>query len=514
MSKFNYEIEYAPAIKARGLKLDFLRDNPVTLHHLKEFYKNHPVEFINDWVVTYNPQVTPSYLPFLLFPRQKQFIDFLHECNINREDGLGEKCREVGFTWLVISYAIWLFLFHPQKKISFGSRKEALVDSLGDPDSIFEKIRIALKFLPAEFLPKGFDLLKHAPFLKIFNPQNGSVITGEAGDNIGRGGRSTIYILDEAAFIERPQKVEAALSGNTDCKIYISTVNGVGNVFWQKRHSGKVKVFEFDWSDDPRKDQEWYDKKKSLLDSIIFAQEVLRDYGASVENVCIPAMWVKAAVNFNKDGLDDGKLYMGLDVADGGADKNAIFIRKGYKGLRVEDWREGNTSETAQKAYGIGMIEDIDALIYDSVGVGAGVKGELSNVKKSKGWDFSITGINTGLNSLPGYYIEQKKNQDMFVNLKALIWWNVRRRFEKTYAVVTGQRNYPVNELISIPSDSELINELAQPKYFHKDNGKIIIESKDQMRSRGIKSPNKADALMLAFTPSQFLNQEPNMRML
>lgn len=501
-------------ILERIRKLKKIRENPDYLIACKIFYKDHPVEFIDDWMITYDPQRYPYYLPFVLFPKQKELIRYFARKKQAREEGLCEKCREVGFTWLAVSFAVHQWLFFANEKYSFGSRKQDLVDEIGNPDSIFEKIRTALRYLPIEFLPLGFDLNVHAPFLKIKNPENGSIITGEAGDNIGRGGRSTMYFLDEHAFIERPKKVEAALSANTDCKIYISTPNGIGNVFYQKRFSGKIEVFTFNWFDDPRKDQAWLKKKEDTLDSVIFAQEVLIDYGASLENVCIPAKWVKSAINFNIKGIDDGKQFAGLDVADEGGDKNAFILRKGNKIFFTDAWKEGDTSETASKAYRLACDRDIDYLLYDNIGVGAGVKGELNKIKKSTGWPFTILGVNVGMRDLPGIYVEGKKNKDMFLNLKAWMWWSMRRRFEKTHAVVSGIKQYPVEELISIPNDTELVAELSQPRFFFVENGKIQIESKKEMKTRGLISPNKADAAMLSFTPMEFISREPQIRVL
>ena len=77
-------------------------------------------------------------------------------------------------------------------------RKELLVDRLGDMDSIFEKIRYTVKMLPGFLLPRGFDLNKNCSYMKLLNPETNSSITGEAGDNIGRGGRKLIYFKDEA----------------------------------------------------------------------------------------------------------------------------------------------------------------------------------------------------------------------------------------------------------------------------------------------------------------------------
>ena len=82
--------------------------------------------------------------------------------------------------------------------VGWGSRKKELVDKIGDPSSIFEKIRIILRSLPVEFLPAGFDFDENVKLMSIVNPETGATITGECGDNIGRGGRTLAYFEDEA----------------------------------------------------------------------------------------------------------------------------------------------------------------------------------------------------------------------------------------------------------------------------------------------------------------------------
>lgn len=65
-----------------------------------------------------------------------------------------------------------------------------------------------------------------ASSFEVCNPENGAVIVGEAGDNIGRGNRTSIYFKDESAFYEHPDTIDAALSQTSNCKIDISTPNG------------------------------------------------------------------------------------------------------------------------------------------------------------------------------------------------------------------------------------------------------------------------------------------------
>ena len=459
-------------------------------------YKNNPVDFINDWMMTYDPRSKPAMLPFSLWERQKEYIKWLQERYIKKEDGLVEKCRDAGATYLSMAFSIWLFLFHEGSKVSFGSRKEALVDRVGDPDSIFEKGRILLRYLPKIFYPKGFDIDKSCTFMKFINHFNNATITGEAGDNIGRGGRSSIYFKDESAYYERPLLIESALSMNSDVKIDLSTPNGIGNPFYDKRHAGKIPVFIFDWREDPRKNQEWYEKQKDTLDPIIVAQEIDRDYFTSVENICIVNEYLQSTIDFDMGGLDSGEVIGGLDVADEGGDENCLFIRKGTKQVHLSFWKEGNTGQSARKAAFICKEYNCKILMYDNIGVGAGVKSEYSNEEYK--WLTAI-GVNTGREPTKGEYCPGKKNDDMFYNLKAQLWWLMRRRIERTYEHKNKLKIYQPDELMSLQNDKQLINELCRPKYEMRAGGKIIMESKEKMRARGIKSPNRADSCILCY---------------
>jgi len=129
----------------------------------------------------------PVTVPFVLFPKQAEFIDWLVERWKGREDGLVEKSRDMGLSWLCVSIAATLWLFNPGIVIGFGSRKEEYVDRIGDPKSLFWKLREFINNLPIEFQPSGWNADKHAPFMRVLNPENGAAIVGEAGDNIGRG---------------------------------------------------------------------------------------------------------------------------------------------------------------------------------------------------------------------------------------------------------------------------------------------------------------------------------------
>jgi len=500
--------DYLPVLVDRDRRINAIRKDPDLLIAAKIHYAQSQsgiIDFVEDWLFTYDPRLNKpgevKTIPFMLWDKQREYLLWLKKLYDDRDDGLLEKSRDQGATWLNLAFAVWLWLFVDEVKIGFGSRKELLVDRIGDPDSIFEKGRMLLRNLPEEILPRGFNIDKHAPSLKIINPENGSIIAGESGDQIGRGGRSSIFFKDESAFYERPERIDSALSQNSDCKIDVSTPNGPGNPFYKKRHSGKIPVFTLHWMDDPRKDQAWYDKECDRLDDVIVAQEIDIDYHASAEGAVIPAKWVRAAVNFEMEA--SGRKRGGLDVADEGGDLNALVMGHGSVVTDIDTWKKGNTTQTTRKAHLKCKIKDIEDVNFDSIGVGAGVKGESAEIskkiKEETGQADPITfhPIHTGESPTSGEYAKGKKNIDMFLNYRAQLWWEARRRFEKTYEHVNKIKEHDLDELISIPNHPELIAELSQPKFEIGPSGKIKIESKDHMRARGVKSPNIADALVL-----------------
>ena len=482
-------------LKQRVLRLNRLRENNNALPAIKQYYKNNPLAFIEDHMVTYDPRnLEMPYLPFILFPKQRELVRWIQERLRKKEDGIIEKTRDFGVSYVSIAFAVYALIFIPGIKIGFGSRKEKLVDEIGNPDSLFEKARIILEYLPIEFKPNLS--ISH---MRIINQDTGSTLTGEAGDNIGRGGRNTIYFKDESAFYERPQKIEAALSMNSDVKIDISTPCGAGNPFFQKRFSEKYPVFICDWRDDPRKDDKWYNKQCDALDPWIVAQEIDRDYYASIEGLAIPAKYVQAAIEFPL--AIEGAKVAGFDVADEGADANALCLRHGPVVKKVEGWKYGTTTESTRKVYSICKDKQYDRMHYESNGVGAGVKGEVKSIKEADqdgAYDINVFGLNPGSTYLPGIYVPGKLDKDMFANLRAKLWWSLRGRFKRTYQRKAGIQHWEDEKCISIPNDNQLILELSQPLIGQNDAGKLLIESKIKMKSRGLKSGNKADSVVLS----------------
>ena len=121
-----------------------------------------------------------------------------------------------------------------------------------------------------------------------------------------------------------------------------------------------------------------------------------------------------------------------------------------------------------------------DVTAIDEIGVGAGVVDRLKEIVASESPESRAPmGRVVGLNSS-----DAARDSEMYANARAEWWWGLRERFEE------GR--------IAIPPDEELAAQLTSIKY-KLPSGRIQIESKDDMKKRGLSSPDRADTLMLAF---------------
>lgn len=489
--------------------------------------KNDPVHWFNQWIWTYDPRGMafglPANIPFVLRPKQVELVDWLLERENTQTHGLIEKSRDEGMSYVVLGFFLHRWLFVEGFAGGVGSRKEELVDKKGDPKTLFHKFRDMFSKMPDWMKPKKFVEKVHDNYMRIINPDNGATITGEAGDNIGRGGRTTMYFLDEWAFVERQEAVDAAISQNTNVHIKGSTPNGIGDRFHQDRFSGRYSVFTMPWRANPDKNwtvnyngkdiHPWYEKQLATLDDVVLAQEVDINYAASVEGVLIPSIWIQAAVDAHiKLNIEPtGTRIAGLDVADEGKDKNSYAARHGIVLNYLDTWsgKGDDIFGTTQKAMDLSIDQSIDTLFYDADGLGAGCRGDarvINELQREKGLPEVNVDSFRGSGSVyepDDEMVEGRKNQDFFANLKAQSWWWLRIRFQETFRAIDG-REYDPDMLISLDSnalnDRELAlltTELSQPTYTKNGTGKILVNKQPD----GTASPNRADSVMICFNP-------------
>jgi len=274
------EILYLEKLRKRALIQRNCEDNPALRDGAFLMCQKDILFAFDNFFWTYDPRKKPSDLAFFPYQYQETFITETNQDIQNGVDSLTEKSRDMGVTWMVLSIYVYRWLFFDENFL-VGSRKQELVDTIGDMDSHFERIRYILKKLPDWVIDKcGWDR-KLSGFMKVYK-NNGSSITGEAmSTDFSRQGRYNSILLDEFAFVQGAEEIDRACGESSPCKLYVSTPNGKNNHFARIRASGKVKVNTIHWRLHPNKDEAWYQAVKAKRTEKDVAQELDISYSVS-----------------------------------------------------------------------------------------------------------------------------------------------------------------------------------------------------------------------------------------
>lgn len=496
--KAKHEIKVTELIKERLFLLSKCQSDLELRRYCIARSRLDPIWFCNMFLTTFNPREHPSIIPFILYGKQEELIDWMNQRLALKEWGVLEKSRYIGASVICCAFLLHKWLFEFNMAGSIASRKADLVDKIGNPDCLMEKIVMMLNRLPKWMIPKHERKL-----MLLKNLENGSVIRGESGsENIGRGGRSTLVVVDEAAFVENSTLMVNALSENSDCCIFVSTPNGMAGEFARMRFCGAYPIFTYHWSSDPRRaESDFYEKMKERFSAATVAQELDISYNASIEGTAIPSIHVRASVNasnlFPQMKIAARQYSAGLDIATTGKNRTVLVIRRGVIVEEVISWQDLDTTQTAFKVDRILKDKGIKHLTFDVCGLGQGVAGTLNSMMPLP---YTVEPLNAaGCPSNKIWNAEDRTAQEKFLNRRSEMWGDIRERFRKTWEMVEGIKQHPLEELISIPEHPSLISELSQPLLKYNAAGKEVLESKDSMKARGIESPDFADACVMSF---------------
>lgn len=512
------------------------RDDPAITAHdkiawVKRYYGrdgNTLGDFINDWGYTVDPRLVDEgknpVMAFSLFPKQRELICWTMGCLSDRKPGVVVKSRDVGASWVAMALLCTLCIFRQGFAAGVGSAVEIKIDRSGDPDTLFYKIRSFLEHLPDEF-NAGFAVDKCSADKRVSFPLTGSSITGEAGDQAGRGGRKTMFIVDESAHFEHPKIIDKNLSRNTNCRIDLSSVNGMDNSFYIRAHNPAIRRFDFTTKDDPRITPELLEKMRLEMDPVTFLQEVMCDWRASLEGGIIPHEWADACVDIDKFlGIEiSGAQRAALDIADRGNDLCAMAGVSGRRVNHLSQWsgKGSDTGYSVQKAMRIAEELGLRSFDYDADGMGgaavhsdarlineARTEGQSKLVKPSPSEYFAHGTIGThpyrGSEAVirpdsivPG---TRRKAKDMFANRKAQTWYEGRLACYNAWRARNGQP-YDLERILCIPGDLPLrdllVNQLAQATAKETLTGKIQVDKNPDE----VASPDLADAVLMAIAP-------------
>lgn len=211
-------------------------------------------------------------------------------------------------------------------------------------------------------------------------------------------------------------------------------------------------------------------------DSAAFQSRVLGEFPSQGSDALIQLDWIQNAMH-EQETEEEFPLIIGLDVAAAGADETVMIARRGPNILGIHRWPgddpRGEVLSILNKRY-----PSVEIVRVDPIGVGAYFEKWLKD---------------QGVPTLPANVAEkptQGKGKE-FKNMRSEAWWSIRDQFNGG-----GIANL---DSLSAKDRDDLGGQLTTPKYSYDGQGKLVIESKEAMKRRGVSSPDLADAFVLAF---------------
>jgi hypothetical protein len=240
------------------------------------------------------------------------------------------------------------------------------------------------------------------------------------------------------------------------------------------RLKGEWKTFHVSCLDSPRVSDDFVREMQLRYgeDSPAYHVRVLGNFPPREEDTVIPVELIDAAMNRDMTVNENALGVWGLDVARMGSDASALAKRRGSVVEEIQTWKGLDlmqlTGAVVAEYEALPPSKQPVEILVDSIGLGAGVLDRLREL------GLPARGINVA---------ESPAMKGTYANLRAELWFKAKA--------------WLANRDVKIPKDEGLFAELAAPRYNFTSSGKMQVESKENMKKRGLGSPDKADALCL-----------------
>lgn len=323
-------------------------------------------------------------------------------------------------------------------------------------------------------------------------PEKPEALQGFHADNI-------LFLIDEASGVADNvfEVAEGALSTDGAFVVMAANPTRQNGYFFDSHHKMRGAWAALHWSgvDSPRVSRQYIEnmRKKYGERSPVYKVRVLGEFVTAPDGV-ISLELCEAAKVREVAAVESAPVVWGVDVARFGDDSTALAKRKGNVQLEpVKEWWGKDTMQVA----GIIKAEwDVTpradrpvAINVDVIGIGAGVVDRLREL------DLPAVGVNVAESEAIDGDTQYNAKGDpipQFNRLRDQLWWKGREWLEAKDC--------------KLADDDETIAELTTPTYSIQSNGRIKVEGKDELKKRGVKSPNRADAWLNTFAELRLMS--------
>lgn len=289
---------------------------------------------------------------------------------------------------------------------------------------------------------------------------------------------NVMLVVDEASGV--PEQVfEAAagsMSGHSAVTIMLSNPTRSSGTFFESQTRLAATWWTRRWSciDSPLVSDEFVDEMKLRYgeDSNAFRIRVLGEFPMADDDTIIPFHLAEAAMRRDIEPDTTQRPIWAVDPARFGSDRTAFCRRVGGVITDITSWQGLDTMQTVGRVKAEYDAQPFNVrpslILVDSIGIGAGVVDRLREL------GLPARGVNVS---------EAPSMGGMYTNLRTELWFKTKAWLE--------------DRSCRIPNNEDLLGELTAIRYTFASNGKMAAESKDQMRKRGLRSPDLADAVCL-----------------
>lgn len=419
-------------------------------------------------------------------------------------------CHGSGKDWLAARLALWWVYTRQGLAILTGPTERQVKEIL-----MRRELRRAWR---GRRLPG--DLFEMA--LRLDNNEQAGILAFTASDPdrfTGHHAPAVLIVITEGQGVE-PEIYEAAqkvLTGEQSRLLVVGNANRPIGRFYEIHRSPawvKVKISAFDHPNVQTGKElipgavtrQWVDGIEAEYgrDSPFWQAAVLAEFPENADEALVQRSWLEAAARRweHEHGPLNGALVLAVDPARYGADKTALVVRRGRRLHEIILWAKASTMETANRVVhaalargmdstrsGWGTVKDSSSMsrwmrnhlppntssgqiVVDEVGLGGGVLDRLHEL----GW--KVEGFNGGASP-------EGRNADRFSNARAEAYWTIRKLLEEG--------------AVDLPRDPYLWEELQETRWATNSKGEVQIEPKDMLKAQIGRSPDRADAVVMAF---------------
>lgn len=385
--------------------------------------------------------------------------------------GIGKSALEA---WAIL----WFIALHPYARIPATAPTGHQLDDILWPEVYYwlqrSKLKETLTWTKTRLAVKGYEETWFAV------PRSASVPENLQGFH----GQHVLFVIDEAPGVEQEimDVVEGALTNEGARLLMCGNPTKLSGTFYNAFHKDRrlYKTFAFSSADSPLVSADYVQRiaDKYGAESDVYRVRVLGEFPKGTPDTFIRLDAVEGAIA--RTVAPSGPWQIGVDPARYGDDSSVIYYRRGFHVFESVSIHGINTVRlTGETARVIKLIREIDpeagtiVVNVDDTGVGGGVTDQLQELEYEL--DIEVLPQNFG-----------GSGDDDYDDQAAAMWGNLKELLPE----------------LDLPDVPELVGQLTTRKYQVRPNGKIKLERKEDMKKRGLQSPDHGDALALCLWES------------